>query len=190
MSGGLYRVIDAAWPPSSAPAYPVAGVLGYIGGDQATHVWSPAEWQPFAGVRQFPAWICDTSRGPAAEAAAAAAAARALGWAAHLPDPGTRAIIGDMETAVAPGWWAAYAAQMTAEGFTAVCYGSLSTVLGNAASDNWIAAWDSVAALQAGQTIHGDQYAAGVSYDGAQVDLSIVDDWLFQRGGLGARHGT
>jgi hypothetical protein len=185
MSG--YTVIDAARPPMYLPL-DVDGVLGYIGG-VATHVWSPAEWKPFAGVRQFPCWVAE---GGAADtqAVAAVAAARRLGWAPDMPIGETRVIVIDMETAVEPAWYKIMAAGILSGGFVPVCYGSLSTVLGNAASDVLAADWDGIAEIPAGQTIHGVQYRANVSIGATVVDYSVFDGWLFGRGGRGLRHGA
>ena len=52
----LYRVFDAAYPPPAAPPG-CAGVLGYIGGSRATHVWPAKAWLPFRSLRQFPCWV-------------------------------------------------------------------------------------------------------------------------------------
>ena len=62
-------------------------------------------------------------------------------------------------------------------------------MLANAASDVWAAAWDGEAVIPAGQTIHGHQDQANVPYAGTQVDYSVIDAWLYERGGVGPRHG-
>jgi len=183
-----YTVIDAARPPAYVPV-DVDGVLGYIGG-AATHVWAPGEWRPFAAVRQFPTWVAELKVSPTAQALAAARAAEALGWAAGLPGAETRVIVCDLETSVDVAWYANWAAAVGARGFVSVAYGSLSTVLGNAASDVLAADWDGIAAIPAGQTIHGVQYRANVSIGATVVDYSVFDGWLFGRGGRGLRHGA
>jgi len=181
-----YTIFDAAVPPDARPAG-TQGVLGYVGG-RATHVWRPAEWLPFRVVRQFPAWVADLSADPRHQADAAVAAVKALGWAAYEPEPERRAIIYDMETAADPAFYAVLASVTDLAGFVAVAYGSLSTVLQCAAADVLAAEWDDKAKIPAGQTIHGKQYKANVPLGGTEVDYSIIDAWLYQRGGQGARH--
>lgn len=182
MSDGLHKVFDASKAPLAPPAPGCEGVLMYVGRAGFTpHVWTIPEADRFANLRQFPAWLPDFGNDPVTEARAAIAAVQGMGWAAHEKFP--RAIVYDFETSVFRDWYAVCAGVTIEAGFSPVIYGSLSTVLGNAAADNWIAAWDGVPALLPGQTIHGDQYANDGTYD-----LSVVDGWLFDRGGIGARH--
>ena len=177
----LHRVFDAARPPQTAPPG-CDGVLGYIGGKRAAHVWTLEEWQRFARLVQFPAYVPDlTAEKPVDAAVMACTEARALGWAPW--QQAKRVVVCDLETAVVRGWYAAFAAECEQQGFTACAYGSLSTVLDNAASDVWVAAWDGSAALLPGQTIHAHQYTAEPA-----LDFSVVDDWLYARGGQGPRH--
>ena len=181
-------VIDAAYPPASLPPG-ASGVLGYIGG-AATHVWTPAQWKPFASVRQFPCWVANLKTSPAGQADAACSAAMNLGWAAHMPAGETRVIVCDLETAVDDAWYDAWQERVASHGFVSVAYGSLSTVLGNAAADNIVADWDGVKAIPAGQTIHGVQYQANARYAGTEIDWDLFDSWLMNRGGVGPRHGA
>jgi hypothetical protein len=177
----LYKVFDASIPPATAPPGAQA-VLGYIGREGRTpHVWTLPEWQRFGHLRQFPAWVPDLASDGAEEGQAAAFSAARLGWAPHQPDP--RAIICDLETHEVPAWYADWADAVAAAGYTPVAYGSLSTVLFDAAQDVWAADWNDVPQMQPGQTIHGTQYAAG-----GAVDWSVIDGWLWDRGGEGSRH--
>jgi hypothetical protein len=176
----LNHCFDAAHPPDKAPAHCDA-VLGYIGGRDATHVWSLDEWDRFRHLRQFPAWVADITMSPAAQARAAANTAHSLGW--H----DGRAIIVDMETTIAREWYAEFAHTLHVERYLAVCYGSLSTVLANAANLVWIAAWDGKADLLPGQTIEAEQYAHDIPDGDTSYDLSIVSDVLMRHGGIGPR---
>lgn len=179
----ISKVFDASVPPATAPAG-CAGVLGYVGKTGFTpHVWTPAEWRRFQHLKQYPVWVPDLAANPLAEARAAAVAVEALGWA-KLPDPRTRVIVCDLETHVVPAWYAKFAAAVGSRFYVAVAYGSLSTIAANLASDLWVAAWDGDPALEPGQTIRAHQYQAGPG-----VDLSVVDEWLWERGGTGPRHG-
>ena len=181
-------LIDAAYPPPAVPVG-VSGVLGYIGG-AADHVWTAHEWQPFAAIKQFPIWVADLAANPVAEGQAACKAAKALGWAAHMPAGQNRLIVIDLEAAVNRYWYARMAGTIDANGFTAVCYGSLDTVLGNAAADVLAADWDGIPSIPAGQTLHGLQYRANVSIGSATVDYDVVDAWFMARGGVGPRRGA
>lgn len=180
----LYRCFDAATPPAIAPPGCTA-VLGYIGREHYTpHIWTLEEWGRFDLIRQFPAWVPDLAEAPVIEASAAAAAARSLGWAPYQGN--RRAVVFDFETADTAadrGWWAACAFELKRQGFAGVLYGSLSTVLANAASYVWAAAWDNSATLLPGQTIVAHQYQ-----DAGSVDYSVMGQWLFDRGGRGPRH--
>jgi hypothetical protein len=183
---GLAYMFDAASPPAEAPPG-MAAVLGYIGGGRATNIWTLAQWQPFARLRQFPAWVPDfAAEQPIQSAIDASTAACKLGWASFQPD--RRAIVCDLETLTERAWYASFAAETEQQGFTAVAYGSLSTVLDNAAAQVIVAAWPGPEQWIPGQTIHGHQYAAGISFGGTQVDYSVIDSWLLDRGGQGPRH--
>jgi hypothetical protein len=115
-------------------------------------------------------------------------AARELGWAPG-PKVGPRTVIIDLETIIDREWVTACAQTILSEGFDPTGYGSLSTILQNAMSDVMVAAWDGEAVIPAGQTIHGHQDQANIPYGGTQVDYSVVDEWLYERGGVGPRHG-
>jgi hypothetical protein len=182
----LYRVFDAAYPPPVAPPG-CAGVLGYIGGSRAAHVWPASAWLPFRGLRQFPCWVPALTDAPGEAGQFAVRAALELGWAPG-PKVGPRVIVCDLETLEDRAWYALWASAVSAGGFVPVAYGSLSSVLGNAASDVWAAAWDGEQVIPAGQTIHGHQDQADVAFAGTRVDYSVVDSWLFERGGVGPRH--
>lgn len=183
----VHKIMDASQPPTSAPA-DVAGVAGYIGG-RTPHVWTVPEWQRFARLAQFPIWVPDTTTHPMGQALDAVAAMRRLGWTQFQPDPGRRALIVDMETTVNAPWYAAFADIINNSGYMAVIYGSLSTVLDNAAADVLAADWDNSPVIPAGQTIHGVQFLANVPCQGTRVDYDVVDEWLFARAGIGPRHG-
>jgi hypothetical protein len=183
---GLYRVFDAATPPETPPPG-VQGVLGYIGGQRATRTWTLDDWLRFKDLKQYPGYVPDfTAQKPGPAADEACQLMRNLGWAPY--QPGRRALICDLETLNERAWYAMFAGHVFNAGFTAVAYGSLSTVLENAAEDVIVAAWDGNPALVPGQTIHGHQHTANVPFGGTVVDFSAFDDWLWARGGQGPRH--
>jgi hypothetical protein len=179
-----YKVFDAAYPPSTVPAG-MSGVIGYVGGPRALHVWEPAEWLPFQHLRQFPAYVPDLNLDPVTQAHNAVSLVRALGWDPAEPDG--RLIIFDTEADVNAPWYRSAAGIVVSAGFFPVNYGSLSVVLGNAAADVLAADWDGIPAIPAGKTLHGVQYDANVSYGGTRIDLDIVDSWFYLRGGVNAR---
>lgn len=188
MGTTLYKVFDASQPPNAAPGG-AEGVLGYVGRQGETpHIWTPAEWNRFSHLRMFPAWVPDTTNTPAQDAKEAVMAIERLGWARY-PEPDTRAIVLDGETSQFPGWYEAWANEVTADGYFPVDYGSYSFVSANFAYEVWAADWDGIPALVPGQTVGGTQYKANIPFDGTEIDLSVIDFGLFRRGGQGKRHG-
>ena len=177
----LYRCFDAAFPPATAPPG-CSAVLGYIGRNGYTpHVWTLPEWDRFAHLIQFPAYVPDPSENPKAAAVRATQAMRDLGWAPW--QDARRVVVFDLETLILPAWYQQAAAEVAQQGYAACAYGSESTILANAAADVWLAAWNGNPVLEPGQTIHAHQYA-----NAGPFDVSVVDDWLFARGGQGPRH--
>jgi hypothetical protein len=181
--------MDAAWPPSAAPEG-VSAVLGYVGGSRASHVWTPGQWRPFAHLRQFPVVVPDITRAPGPQALEAVQAVKLLGWSDEMSGAEQRAIIFDLEDQANAAWYVEAARLVLEHGFMPVVYGSMSTVLTNAASDVLVAEWDDKAVIPPGQTIHGKQDQANVDFMSTVVDYSVLDDWLYHRGGVGARHGA
>jgi len=185
------KIMDAAVPPHTAPPG-IEGVMGYIGGARATRVWTYGEWLRFQHLRQFPLYVPDLNHPPAPQALDAVTRAKKLGWAAFMPEPVRRVILVDLQAETHPAWRAGAAAVVTAAGFVLVVYGSLSTVLGNAAELVIAADWTGGSALPpvpAGQTIGGLQWEPNVAFGGTMVDYSVFTPALFARGGVGARHG-
>lgn len=179
----LYHCFDAAYPPKSPPRS-CGAVLGYIGGSRALHVWDHAEWLTVQHLRQYPCWVPDPhgKSTPAQIGAAAVDRANELGWRSS---DGSRVIVIDLETFASPTWWHECATAINRGGYYAVCYGSASTVGGNKASNVWAAHYDDSQSLE-GQ--HAHQYAANVRVGNTEVDYSVLDEWLWARGGIGPRH--
>lgn len=183
-----HLIFDAAIPPTRPPSS-AEGVMGYLGGPRAANTWSLEDWLPFAGLRQFGVYVPDVSANPLSQARQAVQLALALGWSDKMQGAEQRAIIADMETSADPGWYDKFATDVSAHGFIPVAYGSLSTVLDNAAADVIAADWNwQVPTIPPGQTFHGGQYAANKEFDNTTIDYSAFDDSLFQRGGVRARH--
>jgi hypothetical protein len=183
---GLAYMFDAAYPPATPPPGMTA-VLGYIGGGRATNVWTLSQWQQFGNLRQLPAYVPDfTRQQPVPAALDACDRMRSLGWAPFQTL--RRAVVCDLETATERAWCATFAAEVEQQGFTAVGYGSLSTIFENAMSDVIVAAYPGPSKWIPGQTVHGHQFAADQPWENTQVDYSVIDTWLLDRGGQGPRH--
>jgi hypothetical protein len=183
------KIMDAAVPPQFVPPG-IDGVMGYIGGPRATRTWTLADWLKFSHVAQFPVYVPDITGSPGLQASDAVKLAAARGWAARMPEPATRVIVIDLEAEADRAWYAEMAAVITGAGFAPACYGSLSTVLENAAELVIAAAWSGGSALPAipeGQTIGGLQWEPNVPVQGTMVDYSVFTPALFARGGVGPR---
>jgi hypothetical protein len=178
----LHHVFDAAYPPTTKPSS-CDGVLGYIGGARALRVWTHEEWLRFESIRQFPCWVPRGNENPVTDAKNAVAEANKLGWVSW---DGSRVIVCDLETLELPSWYHQWAEEVNNGGYYAVAYGSASTVTANKASNVWVAKYDGSQALPSGT--HGHQYAEDIRFSNTEVDYSVVDDWLFDRGGVGSRH--
>jgi hypothetical protein len=170
----LARVFDASTPPPQ-PVTGCAGVAGYIGRPGFTpNVWGIGAWERFDRLTQFPVWVPDLSVHAGTEAEAIMSALNIYGWGR-----GGMAVMVDYETsgAAEAAWHSDLSEALGSWHFDAVAYGSLSTVMSVAAAHVWVAAWDGLADIPAGQTVHGHQYA---SYP--EFDLSVFDPWLMERG--------
>ena len=182
----LYSMFDASVPPSSA--YPgAAAVAGYIGGN-TPHVWTPAEWQRFPDLTQFPIWVGYLEADPAGHAADAAAAMERLGWTPNAAS--RRACILDFETEIDAAWVDAFAAGILSAGYVTIVYGSESTIIDNPGrSGRWIALYNGAANIPNDPAAVGHQYRANVPWGNTQVDLSVITDDMLVHGGIGPRHG-
>lgn len=182
-----YVIFDAENPPAAPPRY-AEGVMGYLGGARAARVWTLANWLAFRDIRQFPVYVPDIGADPAQQGIEAAELAIGLGWSNKEKGAAQRAIFIDMETSADAAWYDTIASTIALRGFMPVAYGSLSTVLANAADDVLAADWNDQVAIPKGQTLHGHQYVANAAFGGTVVDYSTIDGWLYQRGGVGPRH--
>lgn len=182
----LYSMFDASVPPSSA--YPGAqAVAGYIGGN-TPHVWTPAEWQRFADLSQFPVWVGYLEGDPLGHATDAAAAMGRLGWSPFAAN--RRAVLLDFETEVDPPWIDTFAGEIWQSGYQTFIYGSESTIVGNPGKEGrWIALYDGTPDIPNVPAAIGHQYRANVPWGNTQVDLSVITDEMLVHGGIGPRHG-
>lgn len=181
----LYKTFDSEFPPQHHPGG-VSAVMGYIGGN-ADRIWSLADWQRFAKLRQFPIWGCDFRVSPGTAGSKAAEAARLLGWRDG------RAIIGDCEANADRSWWVGFETTVRNFGYRAVCYGSIDFVTENHAQEYIGALYDDIPSLDnlpdlpPGERWLGKQYAANIDFEGTKIDYSVIDLALLRMGGIGER---
>jgi hypothetical protein len=174
----LARCFDAAYPPPFVPAG-ASAVLGYLpvpGYDRNYHSWTPQEWLPFKGLRQFPVVELRVDVDPASSARACVAVMRRFGWF-----PG-RALVGALETYVVPKWYAVWEREVEALGQVPVGYGSESTIYQNQPTTVWEALYDGRPVLP-GPPTEAKQFMSGGS-----MDWSVVAPALMEHGGLGPRN--
>lgn len=171
---------DAAWPPKTDPGEVVAA--GYIGGADASHVWTSAEWKR---VLAFPtvAWALPiyVASNPFDAARGSNDAHEALAMADHLGVPTGVAIALDVEQGVAreaaaTGYVGAWCAAIEAGGNHALVYTSRASGGLFAGLPLWLAEWDNNPHLIEGTM--ATQYASPVTDKRLAVDLSLVADAL------------
>lgn len=181
----LYRMFDASSPP--AQPYPgCQAVAGYIGGS-TPHVWTPAEWQRFRDLRQFPIYVGSGRTNGPDDGQDAVREVQARGWAPH--EKNTRAIILDMEAETDPEYVNGFADVVFKAGYCTVVYVSES-VMGNTPVREgfWVALWDGIADIPSGAHILAHQYRPDVPWNNTQVDLSMVSADMMVHGGVGPRN--
>jgi hypothetical protein len=185
----LARMFDAAFPPAE-PFPGCEAVAGYVGGN-TPHVWTLEEWQRFANLRQLPIWVRDTRTGAlsaASQGMKAAEAAIGLGWKPHAHN--RRAIVLDLETAIVPEWVKAFADVLHLNGFSCWPYGSADFIFNDPTEDGyWVASYPGPGPVigYPGEDVEAHQYAAGVAWEGGQVDLSVIDAEALSHLGVGPR---
>ena len=167
---------DAAYP-GNLDGTSFAGVAGYIGGTNALHVWSRADWQRFPGWK-VPIWVASPP-GPDAgrnDARAALDVLRTLG----VP-PGCVSML-DMEARKDDTYVEAFGALLQAAGYKVMVYGSASTVALNPPLNGyWLADYgpggsplpiDRAMELLRPTNVRALQYASNRLYDS-----SLVKHW-------------
>jgi len=145
-------------------------VAGYVGGPNAYHTWSPADWAYFVASKQpkLPIWVGGFN-------------GESEGWAClsalrHLGVPLGKAVALDLETRRDIAYVTAFAAvlQWGGAGYRVWPYGSASTVFGNPQlTGYWVADYAGVGPFMYDHTgVRATQYASGPQYDS-----SLVKDW-------------
>lgn len=183
----LYRAFDASVPPPG-PFPGSDAVMGYLGPETNTpHVWSVAEWQRFAALRQFPIWVgAGRTNGPG-DGTVAADMMHSLGWKPFAAV--RRFLIVDMESEVNPEYVNGLADAVNSAGYDTVVYESESAVDGNPVrSGIWLADWNGIASIPRIPGVIAVQYYPDLAYAGTQIDLSVISEDMLAHGGEGPRH--
>jgi hypothetical protein len=166
----MRRMYDAAYAPSSPPAWEVVG--GYIGGN-AYHVWTDAEWASQRARYRLPIYVRSNpgSHDPHADAAAA------IAWLRAHRVPHGCAVSLDLETAVNRAYVRAFDADIVAAGYVTLDYGSISTILQNGRTSGgiWAAHYTGTPHLEAGTdaTQWANDTMLGVPYDASLISDSV-----------------
>lgn len=173
------------WAEPGANAITGVDVVGfYIGGTDATHIWTAAEIKAQTVALMLPIWVYDAARpgttNGTSDGNAAIAALHALG----VPR-GVRVVV-DMEATVDAAYVAAFRTVVAAAGYWLTIYGSADFVFGNFPGAGpgggfWAADWTGAAHQYNHVGVWATQYAVGgeptnPAYSGHPWDLSEVSD--------------
>jgi hypothetical protein len=162
----MRRMYDAAFPPSSPPAW--EAVAGYIGGN-TPHVWTGAEWRSQPARWRLPIFTRSHGGDPSADAHTA------VSWLTthHVPKGACVAL--DYETRVDAGYLRAFDAAVVRAGWKVMVYGSKSYVLSNPKPSGgyWVADWTGSPFLYPGSA--ATQWASDAML-GRPWDANLVAD--------------
>lgn len=171
MSNDLLTMVDSAVVLAAWPAADVS--LAYLGGWDATHVWTRAEVHKPPQRYRLPCWVAPPPHW-ADQAAGRADGQEFNRQLRRVGAPRGCLVALDMEETVAPAYVLALGRELHSAGHRVVVYGSADFVRGNPPLDGfWLAAWGSNPAQLL--TIIPDVW--GVQYVGGPLrtfDLSLV----------------
>lgn len=167
---------DAAVPPAHDPGLPVAA--GYIGGADAAHVWTPAEWQrvqSFGAVKFLLPIYVASLRVPDG----AGAGRNTAQWCRTHGVPTSVAVALDVEQNVAQaahdsGYVAGWCGAVAGAGFVPLIYTSAASGHLFTNYERWLAEWNGTPHLIPGTA--ATQYAAPGFGTQLPYDLSVVRD--------------
>jgi len=147
-------------------------VLGYFGGPNAYHVWSPQDWAIYKDNLKIPIWVGGLE-------------GEAEGWAAlqalyALRVPSGKVIVLDLETRIDKTYVDAFGGVLQWAGFKVWPYGSTSSIFGNPQLNGYaVADPTGVEHMYPHPGVRMTQYAFGPNYD-----EDAIKDWLVQQGDL------
>jgi len=169
---GLLTMYDAAYPPTSPPAWDVAA--GYAGGD-TPHIWTIAEWNSQPARFRLPIYTRSNpnTNDPNIDAA------KMLNRLAIIGAPKGTLTALDFETAINGSYVTAYNAAMKAGGYPVIIYGSQGFVLQNPQPSGgyWIAKYDNIKSLPNIAGVFAKQYANDTML-GQPWDGNVISDQL------------
>lgn len=156
---------DAAHPAKDVKSDIVAG---YIGG-AATHIWTPAEWGMFKGVKKLPIYVAPEAIGRADNAKDDAWDCLHALYALRVPG---QPVVIDMETKVDPDYVNGFADVVEHFGYLVWVYGSKDFVFHNPARHGyWVADYTGVPHMVDHLDVRATQYKPGPDYDLSEVKL-------------------
>lgn len=172
---------DAAVPPATSPLSTLCAAAGYIGGRDATHIWTAAEWARVKGWGAtgylLPIYVAPLSgyghASGSGDGNAAIGAARGLG----VPTGVGIALDVEQQAAQAAhgsGYVAQWAAVVAAAGNVPLIYTSAASGGLFGEYERWLAEWNGTPHLIPGTA--ATQYAAPGAGTSGAVDLSVVRD--------------
>lgn len=143
----LRSMIDSEFPV--LPPDGVTVTVFYLDTPEAGHPWAAGEIAAIRTRYRLPAFVAPrgglTAERGHADANIAAVQLRAHGIKGHKIRRRRIAVALDLELQIAPGYVAAFAAQLGAEGYATLPYGSLSTITANPrCAGYWAGQWNDV----------------------------------------------
>jgi len=160
---------DASQPPGDPPAGAQV-IAGYIGGD-TPHVWTPADWHQYKGLRKLPIFVRSQRGNGTGDGFAALAQLYRLGV------PKGCNVVYDLETLVYGAMVTAFRNVLAWGGYHTWVYGSADYVFGNPPCDGyWVADYTGQPFMYPHSAVRATQYEAGV--DG--YDWSEMKPWQYQ----------
>jgi hypothetical protein len=153
-------------------------VSGYIGGEEADHVWSDADWAATGAMPKLPIWV-PLSNETVSEGRAEGLEILSTIYHYHIPRGQTIAF--DLELSDADlGYVQAAAGVLQYFGYGAMAYGSLSTIQKAAPPYlwKWDADWTGLAHLTPG--FQATQWANGPNYDISEISQELYSTLVWR----------
>lgn len=160
---------DAAFAAGIGPWPAPRVVIGYLGGPEAFHTWSDADWAQYRPNPKIPTWVGGDGGEP--EAWAALQALHRLGV------PTGKVVMLDLETRIDRTYVEAFGGILQWAGFKVWPYGSTSTLFQNPQLNGYAAADPTgVEHMYPHPGVRMTQYAFGPDYDSDAMKEWILED--------------
>jgi hypothetical protein len=160
---------DAAFAAGIGVWAPPRVVIGYLGGPDAYHTWSEADWIQYKDNPKIPTWVGGMD-------------GTGEGWQAlqalyHLGVPRGKVVMLDLETRIDKTYVTAFGAVLQWAGFLVWPYGSTSTIFQNPQLNGYaVADPTGTEHMYPHPGVRMTQYAFGPSYDSDAVKEWILGD--------------